>query len=128
MEHQAQHQQHVSLEGIENSNARAVLVKLINMALTLLQLVLVVVSTSANIIAPFLKTRYLLIPSSFVLLFENRMNLIAFFFVLQTTCIDDLCISVVVCFYTQAVARFRGLRITFNSTLQSCIKVIGNAK
>lgn len=79
MEHQAQHQQHVSLEGIENSNARAVLVKLINMALTLLQLVLVVVSTSANIIAPFLKTRYLLIPSSFVLLFENRMNLIAFF-------------------------------------------------
>ncbi|XP_059351694.1 transmembrane and coiled-coil domain protein 3-like isoform X2 [Daphnia carinata] len=57
VEHQAQHQQHVSLEGIENSNARAVLVKLINMALTLLQLVLVVVSTSANIIAPFLKTR-----------------------------------------------------------------------
>lgn len=58
MEHQAQHQQHVSLEGIENSNARAVLVKLINMALTLLQLVLVVVSTAANIIAPFLKTRF----------------------------------------------------------------------
>ena len=58
MEHQAQHQQHVSLEGIENSNARAVLVKLINMALTLLQLVLVVVSTAANIISPFLKTRY----------------------------------------------------------------------
>lgn len=57
VEHQAQHQQHVSLEGIENSNARAVLVKLINMALTLLQLVLVVVSTAANIIAPFLKTR-----------------------------------------------------------------------
>ncbi|XP_045028831.1 transmembrane and coiled-coil domains protein 2-like [Daphnia magna] len=57
VEHQAQHQQHVSLEGIENSNARAVLVKFINMALTLLQLVLVVVSTSANIIAPFLKTR-----------------------------------------------------------------------
>lgn len=57
VEHQAQHQQHVSLEGIENSNARAVLVKLINMALTLLQLVLVVVSTAANIISPFLKTR-----------------------------------------------------------------------
>ena len=63
VEHQAQHQQHVSLEGIENSNARAVLVKLINMALTLLQLVLVVVSTAANIISPFLKTRQVFLPT-----------------------------------------------------------------
>ena len=38
MEHQAaQHQQYVTLEGIENSNARALVVKGINVLLTLLQ-------------------------------------------------------------------------------------------
>ena len=38
MEHQAaQHQQYVTLEGIENSNARALVVKAINVLLTLLQ-------------------------------------------------------------------------------------------
>ena len=43
MEHQAaQHQQYVTLEGIENSNARALVVKAINVLLTLLQVIIVV--------------------------------------------------------------------------------------
>ncbi|KAK6629748.1 hypothetical protein RUM43_003566 [Polyplax serrata] len=58
MEHQqAQHQQYVTLEGIDNSNARAVVVKLINVLLTVLQVVLLLVATAAGILMPFLKTR-----------------------------------------------------------------------
>jgi Predicted transmembrane and coiled-coil 2 protein len=60
MEHQQhQHQQYVTLEGINNSNARAVVVKLINVVLTVLQVVLLLVATTAGIVMPFLKTRYL---------------------------------------------------------------------
>lgn len=58
MEHQqAQHQQYVPLEVIENSNARALVVKLISVLLTVLQVVLVLVAAVAGIIMPFLKTR-----------------------------------------------------------------------
>lgn len=59
MEHQQhQHlQQLVSLDSLENSQARALLLKLINVALTVLQVVLLLVATLANIIMPFLRTR-----------------------------------------------------------------------
>merc|ERR1719309_608109 len=57
MEHQAaQHQQYVTLEGIENSNARALVVKAINVLLTLLQVVLLILATAAQILKPFLRT------------------------------------------------------------------------
>ena len=59
MEHQ--HHQHlqqlVNLNSLENSNARALVLKLINVLLTILQVVLLLVATVANIVAPFLKTR-----------------------------------------------------------------------
>lgn len=60
MEHQQhQHlQQLVSLDAVENSQARALLLKLINVALTVLQVVLLLVATLSNIIMPFLRTRY----------------------------------------------------------------------
>nr|CAD7193912.1 unnamed protein product [Timema douglasi] len=58
MEHQQQqHQQYVTLEGIDNSNARALVVKLINVVLTVLQVVLLLVATAAGIVMPFLRTR-----------------------------------------------------------------------
>lgn len=58
MEHQqAQHQQYLTLEGLDNSNARAVVVKLINVLLTVLQVILLLVATIAGIIMPFLRTR-----------------------------------------------------------------------
>uniref|UniRef100_A0A1I8NH81 Transmembrane and coiled-coil domains protein 1 n=1 Tax=Musca domestica TaxID=7370 RepID=A0A1I8NH81_MUSDO len=56
MEHLSQ-QQYVTVEGIDNSNARALVVKLINVVLTILQVVLLLVATAAGIIMPFLKTR-----------------------------------------------------------------------
>ncbi|XP_076272483.1 transmembrane and coiled-coil domain 2 protein Dmtn isoform X9 [Rhynchophorus ferrugineus] len=57
MEHQAlQQQQYVMLEGLDNSNARALVVKLINVLLTVLQVVLLLVATCAGIIMPFLRT------------------------------------------------------------------------
>lgn len=59
MEHQAlQQQQYVTLEGLDNSNARALVVKLINVLLTVLQVVLLLVATGAGIIMPFLRTRF----------------------------------------------------------------------
>ncbi|KAF6210468.1 hypothetical protein GE061_013574 [Apolygus lucorum] len=58
MEHQqAQHQQYLTLEGLDNSNARALIVKLINVVLTVLQVILLLVATAAGIIMPFLRTR-----------------------------------------------------------------------
>lgn len=57
MEHMSQ-QQYVTVEGIDNSNARALVVKLINVVLTILQVVLLLVATAAGIIMPFLKTRW----------------------------------------------------------------------
>lgn len=58
MEHQAQHQQYLTLEGLDNSNARALVVKLINIVLTILQVILLLVATAAGILMPFLRTRY----------------------------------------------------------------------
>ncbi|GFY76363.1 transmembrane and coiled-coil domains protein 2 [Trichonephila inaurata madagascariensis] len=59
MEHQQhQHlQQLVTLDAVENSQARALLLKLVNIALTVLQVVLLLVATLSNIIMPFLRTR-----------------------------------------------------------------------
>uniref|UniRef100_A0A1B6FUS2 Transmembrane and coiled-coil domains protein 1 n=1 Tax=Cuerna arida TaxID=1464854 RepID=A0A1B6FUS2_9HEMI len=58
MEHQqAQHQQYLTLEGLDNSNARALVVKCINVVLTFLQVILLLMATAAGIIMPFLRTR-----------------------------------------------------------------------
>ncbi|XP_043471242.1 transmembrane and coiled-coil domains protein 1 isoform X2 [Leptopilina heterotoma] len=57
MEHQQQqHQQYVTLEGLDNSNARALVVKLINVVLIVLQVILLLVATGAGIMMPFLRT------------------------------------------------------------------------
>merc|ERR1712203_643959 len=57
MEHQAaQDRQHFSIEGIENSNARAIVVKGINVLLTLLQVLLLLLATATQILKPFLRT------------------------------------------------------------------------
>lgn len=50
-------QQQFTVEGIDNSNARALVVKLINVVLTILQVVLLLTATAAGIVMPFLKTR-----------------------------------------------------------------------
>ncbi|XP_018346123.1 PREDICTED: transmembrane and coiled-coil domains protein 2 isoform X3 [Trachymyrmex septentrionalis] len=69
MEHQQQqHQQYVTLEGLDNSNARALVVKLINVVLTVLQVVLLLVATGAGIMMPFLRTRVRILTTTFVVL------------------------------------------------------------
>jgi len=55
MEHLSQQQ--FTVDGIDNSNARALVVKLINVVLTILQVVLLLTATAAGILMPFLKTR-----------------------------------------------------------------------
>ncbi|XP_055687075.1 transmembrane and coiled-coil domains protein 2 isoform X3 [Lutzomyia longipalpis] len=67
MEHMSQ-QQYVTVEGIDNSNARALVVKLINVVLTVLQVILLLVATAAGIIMPFLKTRVRVLTTVFFIL------------------------------------------------------------
>lgn len=67
MEHQAQHQQYLTLEGLDNSNARALVVKLINIVLTILQVILLLVATAAGILMPFLRTRYLIFKATLLI-------------------------------------------------------------
>jgi len=52
-----QQQQLVTIEGIENSAARALAVKLVNVGLTMLQLLLLLMATVASALAPFLGSR-----------------------------------------------------------------------
>ncbi|XP_054002619.1 transmembrane and coiled-coil domains protein 1 isoform X3 [Hylaeus anthracinus] len=69
MEHQQQqHQQYVTLEGLDNSNARALVVKLINVLLTVLQVILLLVATGAGIMMPFLRTRVRILTTMFVVM------------------------------------------------------------
>merc|ERR1712217_966034 len=56
MEHQAAQHHIGSIESIENSNARAIVVKGINVLLTLLQVLLLLLATAAQILKPFLRT------------------------------------------------------------------------
>ncbi|CAG7833356.1 unnamed protein product [Allacma fusca] len=58
-----QQQQLVTIEGIENSAARALAVKLVNVGLTILQLLLLLVATMASALAPFLGSRIRLFAS-----------------------------------------------------------------
>lgn len=70
MEHQQhQHlQQLVSLDALDNSQARALGLKLVNVLLMLLQLVLLLISTVANIIMPFLQSRVRIVTTALLIL------------------------------------------------------------
>lgn len=77
MEHQQQHQ-YVSLEGVDSSNARALDVKLVNVVLTVLQVILLLVATCAGIMMPFLRTRYsyfLLSMFSFLIIINKKLSI-----------------------------------------------------
>jgi len=67
MEMQQQQQQLISMEGIENSNFRALITKLINVILALLAVILVLVSTIANLLGPFLTTRLRILSTIFLI-------------------------------------------------------------
>jgi len=57
IEHQASQQlQYVSIDGLDNSNFRAMVVKAINVFLVLLQVILLIMETAAQILKPFVKT------------------------------------------------------------------------
>ncbi|XP_067666229.1 transmembrane and coiled-coil domain protein 3-like isoform X2 [Haliotis asinina] len=57
LEQQQQQQQILSMEMVENVTFRTILTKLINVVLALLAVVLVFVSTAANLLSPFLTSR-----------------------------------------------------------------------
>nr|XP_031846005.1 transmembrane and coiled-coil domains protein 2 isoform X5 [Nomia melanderi] len=68
MEHQQQQHQYVSLEGVDSSNTRALDVKLVNVVLTVLQVILLLVATCAGIMMPFLRTRVRILTTTLVVL------------------------------------------------------------
>ncbi|KAK3087669.1 hypothetical protein FSP39_008959 [Pinctada imbricata] len=57
MELQQQQQQIISMEMVDNVTFRTLLTKLLNVVLAILAVILVFVSTAANLVAPFLTTR-----------------------------------------------------------------------
>jgi len=57
LEQQQQQLVTIGVEGIENSAARALVVKLVNIGLTMLQLLLLVMATTATTLAPFVGSR-----------------------------------------------------------------------
>ncbi|KAL3892295.1 hypothetical protein ACJMK2_004512 [Sinanodonta woodiana] len=67
MELQQQQQQIISMEMVENVTFRTILTKLLNVALAILAVILVFVSTAANLISPFLKTRARILSTSFLI-------------------------------------------------------------
>ncbi|KAK3611568.1 hypothetical protein CHS0354_018083 [Potamilus streckersoni] len=85
MELQQQQQQIISMEMVENVTFRTILTKLLNVALAVLAVILVFVSTAANLISPFLKTRARILSTSFlifsiVMTWQNWTWLIQMFF------------------------------------------------
>jgi hypothetical protein len=79
MEHLSQ-QQFTNLDGIDNG--RELVVKLINVVLTVLQVILLVVATAAGIIMPFLKTRFVLVLYIFCRNIYFRLVLLMFFYLI----------------------------------------------
>ncbi|XP_039249784.2 transmembrane and coiled-coil domain protein 3-like isoform X1 [Styela clava] len=57
VQQQHQHQQLVTMEGVENATARALLGKLINLLLSVLAVILVFVSTVSSIVMPFVRSQ-----------------------------------------------------------------------
>ncbi|XP_064651808.1 transmembrane and coiled-coil domains protein 1-like isoform X21 [Lineus longissimus] len=68
MELQQQQQQLISMEGVENANARALITKLINVVLAILAVILVLVSTIANMLSPFITTRIRILSTALLIL------------------------------------------------------------
>ena len=58
IELQNQHQQLISMEGVDNPNTKMLLTKCINVLLAFLAVVLVFVSTISNVIGPLLNARF----------------------------------------------------------------------
>ncbi|XP_052765354.1 transmembrane and coiled-coil domains protein 2-like isoform X11 [Mya arenaria] len=84
MELQQQQQQIISMEMVENVTFRTLLTKLINVVLALLAVILVFVSTFANLLAPFLATRARIVTTvvmiaSFILSWNNWAHICGFF-------------------------------------------------
>ncbi|CAK8690929.1 unnamed protein product [Clavelina lepadiformis] len=52
-----QHQQRVSVEGLENASARALITKLINLLLSVMAVILVLVSTVSGLLMPFMRSQ-----------------------------------------------------------------------
>ncbi|CAG0917836.1 unnamed protein product [Notodromas monacha] len=70
LEHQlAQHAQVVSFDNIQNRRFRAVIVRLVNFGLGILQLVLFTATIVSDIVSPFIRTRYHLIVTLVGILF-----------------------------------------------------------
>ncbi|XP_060567759.1 transmembrane and coiled-coil domains protein 2-like isoform X6 [Ruditapes philippinarum] len=84
MELQQQQQQIISMEMVENVTFRTILTKLINVVLALLAVILVFVSTFANLLAPFLANRARILSTavlvlSLILSWNNWSHICDFF-------------------------------------------------
>ncbi|XP_076456974.1 transmembrane and coiled-coil domain protein 3-like isoform X2 [Babylonia areolata] len=87
LEQQQQQQQLLSMEMVENVTFRTILTKLINVILALLAVVLVFVSTAANLLSPFITSRMRIVSTGLLVLLVSLLwtyggVLLEFFFYL----------------------------------------------
>ncbi|XP_041360623.1 transmembrane and coiled-coil domains protein 1-like isoform X2 [Gigantopelta aegis] len=84
LEQQQQQQQILSMEMVENVTFRTLLTKLINVALAIVAVILVFVSTAANFVSPFLTSRMRILSTVILVVvlayaWQNREMMVAFF-------------------------------------------------
>ena len=56
MEHQQVQQQYLNIEGLDSSDARAIMMKLLNALITFVHVILFLIGTFMNLAKPFLRT------------------------------------------------------------------------
>ena len=56
MEHQQTQQQYLNIEGLDSSDARAIMMKLLNALITFVHVILFFIGTFMNLTKPFLRT------------------------------------------------------------------------
>jgi len=88
MEHQQVQQQYLNIEGLDSSDARAIMMKLLNALITFVHVILFLIGTFMNLAKPFLRTTSrLLITTVIVILFvcayHQQEVLVALFFKLK---------------------------------------------
>ena len=88
MEHQQVQQQYLNIEGLDSSDARAIMMKLLNALITFVHVILFLIGTFMNLAKPFLRTTSRLIITTVIVIvsvcaYQKQEVLLALFFKLK---------------------------------------------
>ena len=88
MEHQQVQQQYLNIEGLDSSDARAIMMKLLNALITFVHVILFLIGTFMNLAKPFLRTTSRLLITTVIVIvsvcaYHQQEVLVALFFKLK---------------------------------------------